>query len=69
MPRYIIDASIVAKWILPGEPYEDKAVRLKEDSIERIAELHSPSILTSMLQGSPRALTVGGIATINYLKR
>ncbi len=46
MPRYVVDASIVAKWGLPGEPYEEKAVKLKEDSVEGIAELHSPSILT-----------------------
>ena len=45
MPRYVVDASIVAKWILPGEPYEENAVRLKEDIIEGIAELHSPSII------------------------
>lgn len=45
MPRYIVDASIVAKWILPGEPYENKAARLKEDTINVIAELHSPSML------------------------
>jgi predicted nucleic acid-binding protein len=45
MPRYIVDAIIVAKWILPVEPYEENTIRLKENSIEGIAELHSPSIL------------------------
>lgn len=46
VPRYVVDASIVAKWILPGEPYGENAVRLKDDSIEGITELHTPSILT-----------------------
>jgi len=45
MPRYVVDSSVVAKWILPGEPYEENAVRLKDDSIEGIAELHTPCIL------------------------
>lgn len=46
MPRYVVDASIAAKWILPGEPYEEQSVRLKEDSVREIAELHAPSLLT-----------------------
>lgn len=46
MPRYVVDASVVAKWILPGEPYEENAVRLKEDSVEGLAELHSPNLIT-----------------------
>lgn len=45
MPKYVTDASVVAKWILPGEPAEKNAVRLKEDSVEGIAELHAPSII------------------------
>ncbi|MBI2184242.1 MAG: type II toxin-antitoxin system VapC family toxin [Thaumarchaeota archaeon] len=45
MPRYVVDASIVAKWILPGEPYEEKSIRLKNDSINGVADLHSPGII------------------------
>ncbi|MFQ6086357.1 MAG: type II toxin-antitoxin system VapC family toxin [Candidatus Bathyarchaeia archaeon] len=45
MPRYVVDASIVAKWVLPGEPYEEQSVRLKEDSVGGVVELHAPSLL------------------------
>jgi len=30
-PYYVVDASIIAKWILSGEPFLKKALALKED--------------------------------------
>jgi predicted nucleic acid-binding protein len=45
MPRYVVDASVIAKWVLPGEPYEENALRLKNDSVIGLVELHSPEIL------------------------
>lgn len=40
-----MDASVIAKWVLPGEPFQDKAVRLKEDHVSGIAELCAPSLV------------------------
>jgi len=39
----VIDASVIAKWILPGEPYQEKAVKLKEDYILGLVVLCAPS--------------------------
>ena len=44
MPRYVADANVLVKWILPGEPYEEIALRLKEDNVKAIVSLHSPGI-------------------------
>jgi predicted nucleic acid-binding protein len=44
-PRYVVDASIIAKWVLPGEPYQEDAVRLKEDFVAGIVELCAPNFI------------------------
>jgi len=41
----VVDASVIAKWILPGEPYQENAVRLKEDCVSGMAELCAPSFI------------------------
>jgi predicted nucleic acid-binding protein len=43
----VVDANVIAKWILSGEPYEDNALRLKEDVVNRSVILHSPDLLLS----------------------
>ncbi|MEM2994500.1 MAG: type II toxin-antitoxin system VapC family toxin [Candidatus Bathyarchaeia archaeon] len=45
MPQYVVDASVIAKWILPGEPYQEVAVRLKEDFVSGIVELCAPNFI------------------------
>jgi len=44
-PRYVVDASVIAKWILPGEAYQENAVRLKEDLVSGLADLCAPSLI------------------------
>lgn len=44
-PRYVVDASVIAKWVLPGEPYQEKALRLKEDHVSEVTELSAPSVI------------------------
>lgn len=44
-PQYVVDASVIAKWILPGEPFQTKAIKLKEDHVLGIAELNAPSLI------------------------
>ena len=47
MPKnLVIDANVIAKWVLPGEPYEENALRLKEDMVNKSVILHSPDLLT-----------------------
>jgi len=41
----VVDASVVAKWVLPGEPYQDKAARLKEDQVSGLAGLCAPGFI------------------------
>lgn len=40
-----MDASVAAKWVLAGEPYEKNAVRLKDDYLSGIAEICAPSFM------------------------
>lgn len=45
MPRYVVDASVVAKWVLPDESEEVGPAKLKQDLVEGRVELHAPSIM------------------------
>ena len=38
----MVDASVVAKWVLPGEPYQENAIKLKNDHVLGLVELHAP---------------------------
>jgi len=40
-----VDASVVAKWVLPGEPFQEKALRLKEDYVSGVIELSAPNVV------------------------
>ncbi len=40
-----MDASVAAKWVLSGEPFEENAIKLKEDHLSGIAEICSPSLI------------------------
>jgi predicted nucleic acid-binding protein len=41
----VVDASVVAKWVLPGEPDEENAVKLKNDHVLGLVELHAPAFV------------------------
>jgi predicted nucleic acid-binding protein len=43
--RFVVDASVVVKWVLPGEPGMGNAVRLKDDHVSGAVELHAPSLI------------------------
>jgi len=47
MARLVVDASVAAKWVLPGEPGMENAVRLKNDQAAGLIELHAPGLITS----------------------
>jgi predicted nucleic acid-binding protein len=40
-----VDASVVAKWIIPGEPWEREALKLKEDIVIGDMEAYAPQLL------------------------
>ena len=44
--NYVVDASVVAKWVLPIETYQENAFKLRQNQIAGIANLFAPSILT-----------------------
>ena len=46
MSRYVVDASVVAKWVLPVEPHQEEALRLKADNVAGRNELFAPAILS-----------------------
>jgi predicted nucleic acid-binding protein len=44
--RYLIDASVMAKWFNKGESYEREAFSLRTDWVEGRVELLAPSLIT-----------------------
>jgi predicted nucleic acid-binding protein len=41
----VVDASVVAKWVLPGEPNQENAIKLKNDHVLGLVELHAPAFI------------------------
>jgi predicted nucleic acid-binding protein len=41
-----VDASVVAKWVLPAELYQENALKLRDDHVSRRIELFAPTILS-----------------------
>lgn len=41
----VVDASVVVKWVLPGEPYEKNATKLKDRHASKLVELHAPNLI------------------------
>jgi len=46
-PKYVVDASVVAKWVLPVEMYQENALKLRNDNTSGRAELFAPTILSA----------------------
>ncbi len=42
----VIDASVAAKWVIPGEPWEEKANMLKKAIVLGREEAYAPTLLT-----------------------
>jgi len=42
----VIDASVAAKWVIPGEPWEEKANMLKKAIVLGRVEAYVPTLLT-----------------------
>jgi len=42
-----VDASVVAKWVLPVEMYQENALKLRNDNTSGKAELFAPTILSA----------------------
>jgi hypothetical protein len=43
--RLVIDASVAAKWIIPGEPWDGKARALKEAIAKGNVEAYAPTLI------------------------
>jgi predicted nucleic acid-binding protein len=41
----VVDASVVAKWVLPGEPNQENALKLKSDHVLGLVELYAPAFI------------------------
>jgi predicted nucleic acid-binding protein len=52
MRQYVVDASVVVKWVLSGEPYEENIVKLKEDYLSGIVNLSAPSFVVQEVANS-----------------
>jgi predicted nucleic acid-binding protein len=48
----VVDASVVAKWVLPGEPNQENAIKLKNDHVSGIVELCAPAFLVEEVANS-----------------
>ncbi len=47
-----MDASVVVKWVLSGEPFEENAVTLKEHSLSGRVNLFAPSFMVQEVTNS-----------------
>ena len=41
----MVDASVIAKWVLPGEPNQENSIKLKNDHVSGLVELHAPAFI------------------------
>jgi len=61
-PRIVIDASVVAKWVIPGEPWEAEAEILKENIALRKIEAYAPQlILYEVASVLLKAISIGAL--------
>ncbi|MFQ6094858.1 MAG: type II toxin-antitoxin system VapC family toxin [Candidatus Bathyarchaeia archaeon] len=44
-PRVVIDASVAAKWVIPGEPWDTEAEILKEKIVLGEVEAYAPELI------------------------
>jgi len=49
---YVVDASIVVAWFIPGEPWTVKARKLRDEYAEGLVRLYAPNILVYELNNS-----------------
>ena len=49
---HVVDASVVVKWVLPGEPYEESALKLKQDHLSEITHMFAPSFMVHEVANS-----------------
>ncbi|MEM1554517.1 MAG: type II toxin-antitoxin system VapC family toxin [Thermoproteota archaeon] len=49
---YVVDASVVVAWFIPGEPWSVKARRLRDNYVDGQVKLYAPSILIYELNNS-----------------
>lgn len=60
--RVVLDASIVAKWVVPGEPWEEEAVLLNNKVAEGCMEAHAPVLLLYEVSSViSRAIRIGAV--------
>ena len=58
--RYTVDASVIARWLIRGERWEEEAESLMEDYMEGRVELYAPSlILYECLNALWKSLRIG----------
>ena len=43
---YTVDASVIARWFIKGEEWEQMALRLRDDYVKGRVRLYAPAILT-----------------------
>ena len=44
-PKIVVDASVVVKWIIPGEPWEEQARAIAEKIVSGQVETYAPHLL------------------------
>jgi len=44
-PKIVVDASVAAKWVIPGEPWQEEAKILEEKIALREVEAYAPQLL------------------------
>lgn len=58
--RVVVDANVVVKWIVP-EDYSEDALKLRDDLLEGVVEVHAPSFLLLEVANAFRKYCLRGI--------
>lgn len=59
--RVVLDASVVARWVIPGEPWERESVLLKDMVARGHLEAHAPALLLYEVSSVLSRAVRGGI--------
>jgi len=44
--KYTVDASVMARWFIPGEEYEEEALKIRNDYAQGKIQLYAPTLIT-----------------------
>ena len=67
--KYTIDASIMARWFIPGEEYEEEALKIRNDYAQGKIQLYAPTPIKYEVLNSIWILRIRPIFIFNPIRQ